>query len=482
MIEHRRKANALLAAVLAVLSALLWACGTERERRPNIVFVYTDDQAPWAVGVSGHPHARTPNMDRLFESGAYLVNAFTTTPVCSPSRAGLMAGRYGSELGITEWIHPRREPELGLDPAVVTWPEVLQQHGYATGLVGKWHLGVPDRYHPTRTGFDYFMGFRTGGTTPSDPTLEKDGETREFQGFTPDILTDHAIEFIRGNREKPFILALHFRAPHARWLPVAEEDWAPYESLDPTIPNPDYPKLDTDRVKRMTREYLASVRSVDRNLGHLTAALDEMGLRENTVVIFSSDHGYNMGHNGIWHKGNGHWVLTEPPPATDNMPQGQRPNMYDHSIRVPTAVSWPGVIEPGTRITQTVSNLDWYRTILAIAGAPVPEGELIRGRNFLPLLRGESPEWDNDFYAEYSTHHQSQTHMRMYRTERWKLIRDFLNEGRDELYHLQEDPAERNNRIDDDSPRVREVTERLHGKILETMREIDDPVLKTIED
>ncbi len=469
------------ALVLLVLSA----CTLETPTRPNIVFIYTDDQAPWALGASGYAHARTPNIDRLFNEGAYLVNAFTTTPVCSPSRAGLMASRYGSELGITEWIHPRREPDLGLHPAVVTWPEVLQQNGYATGLVGKWHLGVPDRYHPTQTGFDYFMGFRTGGTTPSNPTLERDGESRQFEGLTPDILTDHAIEFLDSaageGAERPFLLALHFRAPHARWLPVADEDWAPFETLDPTLPHPDYPKLDIERVKRMTREYLASVKSVDRNVGRLRAALDDRGQSDNTVIIFTSDHGYSMGHNGIWHKGNGHWVLTEPPPATDTIPEGQRPNMYDNSIRVPTAVYWPGTIPPGTRVTQTISNLDWYPTLVAMAGADLPAGETIRGRDFLPILKGESPTWDNDFYAQYSTHHQSQTHMRMYRTPEWKLIRDFLNEGRDELYHLSEDPDETDNLIASTDAEVKEVIAELDAGILRYMRETNDPVLAQAE-
>ena len=158
-------------ATFVVLGSPAWAA-----ERPNILFLFTDDQAPWAIGVSGYPHAKTPNLDRLAKSGAYLVNSFTTTPVCSPSRASLMTSRYGSELGITDWIHPRREPQLGLDPDLVTWPEVLREAGYHTGLVGKWHLGVPDRFHPTKTGFDYFMGFRTGGTRPSNPILEKNGQ------------------------------------------------------------------------------------------------------------------------------------------------------------------------------------------------------------------------------------------------------------------------------------------------------------------
>lgn len=477
------QARSTIGVLLLLLT--LCACSSEPAARPNIVFIFTDDQAPWALGASGYAHAQTPNIDRLFHGGAYLVNAFTTTPVCSPSRASLMASRYGTELGITEWIHPQREPDLGLDPSVVTWPEVLQQNGYRTGLVGKWHLGVPDRYHPTQTGFDYFMGFRTGGTTPSNPTLEKDGETREFEGLTPDILTDHAIEFLNSaspdEADKPFLLSLHFRAPHARWLPVADEDWAPFESLDPTLPHPDNPNLDTERVKRMTREYLASVKSVDRNVGRILSALEEVGHTEDTLIIFTSDHGYSMGHNGIWHKGNGHWVLTQPPPATENIPEGQRPNMYDHSIRVPTAVYWPGTIQAGSRVTQTVSNLDWYPTILAMAGVDLPAGELIRGRNFLPILKGESPDWDNEFYAQYSTHHQSHTHMRMYRTAEWKLIRDFLNKGRGELYNLTVDPGETTNLIASEDTTEKKVISRLDAKILEFMRETSDPVLDLAE-
>jgi uncharacterized sulfatase len=449
--------------------------------RPNIVFVLTDDQAPWAVGAAGHPHARTPHMDRLFAQGATLANAFTTTPVCSPSRAGLMTSRLGSELGITEWINPRVEPQLGLDPQTVTWPEVLQAAGYHTALIGKWHLGVPPRFHPTRTGFDEFMGFLSGGTKVKNPLLEKDGQDQQFEGVTTDILTDHAIEFLRRQESEPFALCLHFRAPHAPWLPVADEDWAPFQDLDPEIPNPDYPKLNVKDLKRRTREYLASVAGVDRNLGRLLNTLDELKLTENTVVIYTSDHGYNMGHNGIWHKGNGHWILTEPPAATKNVPKGQRPNLYDNSIRVPTAIRWPGTISAGRTIPQTVSNLDWYPTLLAIAGAKRPEGVLLRGRDFTPLLKGQPiADWDDDFYAEYSTRHQSHTHMRMYRAPRWKLVRDFLNPERDELYDLQRDPAETNNLIDSDSPEIQAVIDRLHQRILAKMREVKDPVLSLV--
>lgn len=467
----------MLRSIAIAFAILGFVSQTALAATPNILFLFTDDQAPWALGASGHPHAVTPHMDRIAKEGAYLVNSFTTTPVCSPSRASLMTSRYGSEVGITDWINPRVEPQLGLDPSTVTWPEVLQQHGYRTGLVGKWHLGLTPEFHPRKTGFDYFMGFLGGGNSPVDPMLEKDGQERKFKGFTPDILTDHAIEFLRTNRQIPFALAVHYRAPHARWLPVAEQDWSPFESLDPIIPNPDFPKLDVPRVKSMTREYLAGVHSVDRNVGRVLDLLDELQLAENTVVIYSSDHGYNMGHNGIWHKGNGHWVLTDPPAATPNIPKGQRPNMYDHSIRVPTMVRWPGVVKAGTVVAKPVSNLDWYPTLVEIAGATLPPGEIIRGRSITPLLRGEDVDWTDEFYAEYSTHHQSHTHMRMIRTPQWKLIRDFLNSDRDELYDLERDPAEATNLIHSDDAAVQQVVTELHAKIIAHMKVINDPVL-----
>jgi uncharacterized sulfatase len=461
------------------LVSLLLAVSAAAAERPNIVFIVTDDQAPWALGCAGHPDARTPNMDRLFREGAYLVNAFCVTPVCSPSRASIVASRYGSELGVTDWINPRNEPDHGLAREHLVWPEVLAAAGYRTGLIGKWHLGTLDRFHPTQSGYEYFMGFRGGGNKPVDPLLEVDGAEKQLSGVLADILTDDAIEFVRQRKDTPFVLSLHFREPHAPWLPMADEDWKPFEHLDPKIPNPDYPRLDVKRVKRVTREYLASVASVDRNLGRLLDELDQLGIPDDTIVICTSDHGYNMGHNGIWHKGNGHWILTEPVPGTANIPENQRPNMYDNSLRVPAAVRWPRVIAPGTVVTRTVTHLDWYPTLLAMAGAELPAGSVIRGRNILPLLEGGEVEWDDDMYAEYSTHHQSRTHMRAYRTPQWKLVRDFLNPGRDELYDLQHDPAETMNLIASENPQVQHIRAELSEKILARMRDLGGPVLES---
>ena len=457
-------------------------CTAGAAERPNILFNMTDDQAPWAIGVwDGKTHADTPNLDAFFKSAAYLKNSFVTTPVCSPSRASLATSRYGSELGITDWIHPKTEPDLGLDPQTTTWYEALQTGGYHTGLVGKWHLGLTDAHHPTATGFDYFMGHRGGGWSPKNPKLEKDGEQKVFEGLTTDILTDDAIEFVKNRpSDKPFMLCLHYRAPHAAWLPVAPEDWAPFENLDPDVPHPDYPGLDTQRVKKMTREYLASVRGVDRNVGRVLATLDAEGISDNTIVVFTSDHGYNMGHNGIWHKGNGHWVLKKDalPAATGNIPSGQRPNMYDTSIKVPTAIRWPGVTKPGQVVTGSFTSLDWYPTLCAMAGVAIPDSKTIRGHDATSVLKGKVEGWDNDYYGEYSTKHQSQTDMRALRTERWKLVIDFKNIERNELYDLQNDPDETTNLFSSTADEHRKVIAELQAKIDARMREIGDPLLK----
>ena len=440
--------------------------------QPNILFVYTDDQAGWALGLSGHPHASTPNMDKLFRRGAYLPNSFTVTPVCSPSRASLMTSRYGTELGLTDWLNPRREPLLGLDAKEVTWPELVRAAGYQTGLVGKWHLGLLDEHHPKEHGYESFMGFRGGGVATADPVLERQGKEQRYRGLTADILTGEALEFLQRERAVPFLLSLHYRAPHTRWLPVAPEDWAPFDGLLPIVPNPDFPYLDVERVRRMTREYLASTKSVDRNLGRILAKLDELGLADGTVIVYTSDHGYNMGHSGVWHKGNGHYVRTRNPPATANIPDGQRPNMWDRSIRVPTAVVWPGRIEPGQVIEESVSNLDWFPTMAAIAGAEIPPGAVVRGRNLVPLLVGTASGWSDEIYGEYSTHHQSRTHMRMLRTAGWKLVRDFLNPERDELYDLASDPEETTNLIF--HPDAEPQLERLGRRLSARMREVGD--------
>jgi arylsulfatase A-like enzyme len=493
-IDKNMKKKFLLTAALAALISVSTNSFGENGKKPNILFILTDDQAPWAFSASGDPNAHTPVMDELAKQGAYIKNAFITTPVCSPSRASIMTSRWASEYNILDFIpHPDHslfDPlyKPGLDPESITFAEVLQQAGYKTGLVGKWHLGDwtlsgDKKYHPTNHGFDYFMGLTGGGTSPDDPELEINGEVKHFKGLTTDILADHAMEFIKKNANRPFLLCYNTRAPHGRWLPVADEDWFPFDKMDPVLPNPNYPDLDKEKAKRRMREYLASAHGVDRNIGRITELLKELGLYENTVIIFFSDHGYNMGHNGIEHKGNGIWITKTIPEDTGNIAGRYRPNLFDNSLKVPAFVYWPGVIEPGTVIENTISSLDLYPTIVEIAGAdlPKPNKHIVRGRSIAPLLKGENIDnWDNDFYSEYSMINYCTAFMRSYRTPEWKLVRDFMNPERDELYHIALDPEENINLINDSSDKVREIIDSLHQKIIDQMKIIDDPLLNEV--
>lgn len=451
--------------IIAPLLLLLTITTHAAEGRPNILFILTDDQGAWAMGNENNPDADTPGMDRLAAEGAKFSNFFVTTPVCSPSRAGLLTSRYGSEVGITDWLSPKARPDasdesqLGLDPALPTWVRHLRDAGYQTGLVGKWHLGLRDEFLPSAFGYDFFYGFRGGGAPVVDPELEHDGVVAVERGLVSDLVTDKALAFIQAAAEQdaPFLLSLHYREPHAPWTPVAEADEAHVKDRTLTLPDPDVPNLDREKMEKSMREYLASTAGVDRNLRRILHLLDEYGLDRNTIVIFTSDHGYNVGHHGVLHKGNATWL------TKGGEPSGRRPNMWDTSLRVPVLVRWPGVVKPGTVVTECITNLDWFPTLLAMAGlAPAP-GDQIHGRNFLPLLEGESIPWDNDFYGEYAMHHGADADMRMYRTPEWKLMRDFRRPGMDELYDLKNDPGETKNLIDD--PAFATIRATLSGKL-----------------
>ena len=457
------------------------AAEVPRTRRPNILFICTDDQAPWALGRSGNPDAYTPNLDRLFNEGAYLSHSFAVTPVCSPSRASTMTSRYGTEVGITDWINHRLEDEatLGLEAKFPTWPEFLSQAGYATGLVGKWHLGTAPEFHPTKRGFEYYAGFLTGGTAPRDPELEVDGAMKAHEGLTVDILTDYAVDYLRRDHGgRPFALNVHYRSPHAPYLPVADEDLARFDDEEIDIPNPTLPGLDTDKVDQLMREYLANVAGIDRNVGRILDTLEAMGQTENTIVVFTSDHGYNVGQHGVLHKGNARWILTKFRNTRGVDETNARPNMFDTSLLVPTCIRWPGVISPGTVIGETTTNLDWFPTFLEMAEIAIPSDIAIRGRSIVPLLRNEAGVWNNDLYGEYSQHHYVKTHLRMYRTSEWKLVRDFNRPGYGELYDLVNDPTESTNMIGYNE--TQRIVELFDERIRTKMRELGDPVLESL--
>ncbi|MDG6099928.1 N-acetylgalactosamine 6-sulfate sulfatase [Alteromonas sp. ZYF713] len=450
---------------------------------PNIVFIYTDDQAPWAIEGKS-PNAVTPNLNALAEQGMSFPNAYTTTPVCSPSRAGLLTSRYGFEVGIDDWINDHlksktltgHQLDLGLSAELDSWPKKLQENGYYNGLIGKWHLGKQPEHHPQNFGYNEFTGFLGGGTSPVDPKLLVNGAAKEETGLTVDILTDYAIDFLSRNRDRKFALSLHYRAPHYPFEPVSESDLDAI-SDDVDVIHPDYPDLNSERAKKLLRGYLASVKGVDRNVGRLLGHLDDLGLSENTVVIFTSDHGYVIGQNGIWHKGNGFWLLNTPPEGTNNIPKGQRPNLYDAVLKVPLIVRWPGKVPAGTENISTVSNLDFFPTIMDIANVDLPEEAGIRGHSVIDALKDENVVTSTDYFAAYSTLHQSITGMRMYSDGRYKLVRDFKNQGRDEFYHLVDDPHETQNLLKRElSHAEKKMLKDLDATLKKKMLELGDPL------
>lgn len=408
-------------------------------KKPNILLINTDDQPSWWVGAYGNKEIHTPNMDRLATEGM-LFRTAVTCPVCSPSRAMLLTGRYNNQVGIDDFIN--NDEDTGLPNGSITFAKVLANAGYTTGIVGKWHLGKEQQFWPTVRGFDYWAGF-TNAHGPKDPPVivkhgDKKPETVEHDGFTTNILTDYAINFIRDNRSAPFALYLSYPAPHMGYLPVPAEDMEPYKEKKFTFP--DYNKFPQVNIteQQLHRKYIANyapVTSIDRNMGRLFAELKSLGLEENTVVIFTGDNGYCLGRHGLESKGNARYLGT-------NIP---RPNMFDDSIVVPLIVRWPGVVKAGSECNRLVSHLDFFPTMMEAAGLNPASIPHLEGFSMLPLLRGKEKIWRNELFLIYDMKYHAVAHMRMIRTKRWKLIHHYENEKLNELYDLQKDPGELEN-------------------------------------
>ena len=223
-------------------------------------------------------------------------------------------------------------------------------------------------------------------------------------------------------------------------------------------------------MKQWHRDYYAAVHAVDRNLGRLLARLDELKLAENTIVMFASDHGYNIGHHGIHTKGNGMWIA-------GGVAGPKRPNMFDTSLRMPLIVRWPGVVYPGLEIAETVIQLDTFASVLGMLELPAPTGLKQQGSDFSPLLRGQKvAAWRDTFFGQYDLHNLGLAYMRMIRTPEWKLVRHHFADGLDELYDLKGDPDERRNLYND--KQHLEARDSLQRRLTEWQRSIDDPILK----
>jgi uncharacterized sulfatase len=437
------------------------------ETRPNFLVIVTDDQAEWSLGCYGNTESKSPTIDRLAAQGARFANAFVATPVCSPSRATFITGLQSTQFGIADWITPEQgKAGLGLDPALPTWPKLLQASGYRTGLVGKWHLGNQPRFHPLRNGFHFFAGHLDGGWNPWQPVLEIDGKEAKVEGFSVDHTADDAIRFLDGAKGKSFALCVHFREPHTPYLPVPVGDAALFRDLDPTIPN--YRNLKVEQVKSWTREYYACVHAIDRNVARILRRLDDLKLADETVVIFTSDHGYNIGHHGIHTKGNGFWCTTDR--------DGVRPNMWDTSLRIPFIIRWPGVVQPATVFDQPTTNEDLFPTLLALAGVERPKDWKGHGHDLTPLLRGKPYAKRDALFGQYDISNTASEKMRMVRSKDWKLVRHYTVDNRDELFDLARDPGELNNLYANEAYQARR--DELQSMLDAWMKSISDPIAR----
>lgn len=405
-------------------------------RRPNIVMFMTDDHGAWALGAYGCSDIRTPNIDRLASGGARFTRAFACTPVCSPSRMTYLTGCLPSRHGVQDWLRP--EDSFGEKTrrwleGHPTFSEVLARNGYRLGMSGKWHMGDDEN---AQAGFTWWNTVPGGGGTYRDPEFVKNGRRLKGTGYKTDIVADGALEFLDSAKDSPFFLYAPFYAPHTPYDYQPDAYREPYaDSTFPCFPdappnpwqNPGLKQHHGNRASKLA--YSALITGVDHNVGRIVARLDELGIRDNTLIIFTADQGWNAGHHGVWGKGNGTWPF----------------NMYEESIRVPLIWNFPGSIRPGQVLAPMVSSYDFFPSILDYAGIDAPRDSKRVGRSYAPQLRGERPAMLNRLYFEYSF-------VRAVRTENLKFVQR-SKEWPSELYDIEADPGETRNVIDDPSYR-----------------------------
>ncbi|MBN1852835.1 MAG: sulfatase [Pirellulales bacterium] len=458
-----------------------------RSKRPNILFLFADDHAYQAISAYGSNRNQTPHIDRLAQEGMRFDRCYVTNSICGPCRAVVLTGKYSHLNG---FFHNGNR----FNGQQQTMPKLMQAAGYQTALIGKWHL-VSDP-----TGFDYWH-ILIGQGPYYNPTMIKNGTKVQHTGYTTDLITDDALDWLKNQRdpEKPFLLMCQHKAPHRNWMPATRhltlyddrdlpepptlfDDYANraspaskqemtiarhmYEGHDlklipPTdpmsVPNgPDRswqnqirsltpqqrepflaayaPKNEAFRnanlqgeelvrwkYQRYIKDYLRCITAVDENVGRLLDYLDESGLAENTMVIYSSDQGFYLGEHGWYDK---RW-------------------MYEESLRTPLIVRWPGHISPGSQSGTIVSNLDFAETFLDLAGVAIPDD--MQGRSLVPVLAGKTPDdWRKSFYYHYyegpPAVHKVARHSGV-TDGRHKLIH-YYQSGEWELFDLKKDPYE----------------------------------------
>lgn len=449
--------------------------------RPNIVYIMSDDHAAHAISAYGSRVNSTPQIDRIAEDGVRFDNCFCTNSICAPSRATILAGTY-SHLNGVRTLHD------DFDGRQITFPQLLQQAGYQTAMIGKWHLGHGGVSDPT--GFDYWSVLPGQGLY-HDPEFIEMGEKKVFPGYVTDLITDFSLEWLKArDPERPFCLCLHHKAPHRRWFPddkhadmyedeeipepeTFNDDYATRgaaahaaqmridRDLDPEDLKQDPPEglsaaeLKSWKYQRYIKDYLRVVASVDDNVGRVLDYLDEAGLSENTIVIYTSDQGFFLGDHGWYDKR----------------------FMYEESLRMPLVVRYPKEIPAGSVNSDIALNVDFAQTFLDFAGIEAPE--VMQGESIRPLMQGNTPEdWRKSLYYRYFMHcdnnHNIYAHYGI-RTDRYKLIYYYEEDPGPqewELFDMENDPAELRNVYGE--PEYAEVEKELKAELKRLREQYDD--------
>ena len=415
-VTRRRFVQTTALGSLAVASAAFGQASRAQAAKPNIVFIMADDLGYADVSCYGQRDYTTPNIDRIAVEGLRFTQGYANSCVCSPTRVALITGRYQYRLiaGLEEVINLQSPKNAGLPPSHPTLPSLLKKAGYGTSLVGKWHLGFLPDFSPLKSGYDHFFGIWGGasdyfdhGSKSRAPLYEQEVPV-DRHGYMTNLLGDRAVQTIEGyaRSKEPFLLSLHFTAPHWPWEGPHDEGEA-------------------KRIKSLfhwdggtQKTYISMMQSLDANIGRVLQALDVGGLTGNTIVVFTSDNGGER-FSKIW------------PFA------GMKYELLEGGLRVPAIVRWPGRVAPGTVSEQVMITMDWMPTLLAAAGTQPDPAYSPDGENLLPMLIGHAPPQPRRLFWRFKAGGQ-----RAVRDGDWKYLRIAGNEF---LFDVVQDPRERAN-------------------------------------
>lgn len=371
--------------------------------RPNIVLLLVDDMGYGDFGVFGDGSAKTPALDHLVSESVCLTQHYSASCVCAPARATLLTGRYAHRTGAIDTLEGRGLDRLALRE--VTLADVLRGAGYATGLIGKWHLGALDpRYHPNARGFDEFLGFRGGWQDYYRWRLDRNGHYEYADGrYLTDVFTDEATDFVQRHRREPFFLHVTYNAPHFPFQ-APKEEVAPFAAMG--------------RYTQAVSTLYGMIQRMDKGLARILEELERQGLRDNTIVLFTSDNGPQFG-------GQGEMCTTRYNCGYN----GAKGSVYEGGIRVPLVIRWPAGLDGGRREDGLVHFADWFPTLLTLCGMSLPQDVALDGHDVSPLLRGEGDPVDVPRFWQWNRYTPLVTCNAAMRDGPWKLVRPRIDEA-----------------------------------------------------